>query len=268
MYVALCTGTLRSTTREILISIQTCAIPDALPFQSPLDIRRRITLVLTETYQNARLAELARAYDVLAVRPVDERTFALACKSLDCDLISPDLTQRFTFFFPHKLVAEAVKSGKRFEICYAQALQGDAQARRNLIQNATQLIRACRGRGVVISGAARAAVACRGPWDVVNLGTVWGLGQERGVEALGTEARSVLVTAGMKRTSYRGVVDVVYGGDKPAEVERKKENGKNPQLKRKAEDAGMDEAGTPLSKTQMKKRAKQAKIDAAKTEQK
>ncbi|TKA28118.1 hypothetical protein B0A50_04089 [Salinomyces thailandicus] len=266
-----------------LPAILTSAIPDPplppkdLP-RNRLEIKRRVTLVLTETYQNARLAELARAYDVLAVRPIDERSFQLACGSLDCDVISLDLTQRLPFFFKFKTLSEAVRSGKKLEICYSQALLGDSTARRNLISNATQLIRASRGRGLLISSEAKTALGCRGPWDVVNLAAVWGLGQERGVEAVSREARSVVVMARMKREGYRGVVDVVFGGEKPAGlVGEEKKNGEGKKgpgkvdvagngQKRKAdvlgEEGAADGAEKPVSKREAKRRARVAR-DAA-----
>ncbi|KAI7471711.1 ribonuclease P protein subunit p30 [Hortaea werneckii] len=253
-----------------------CAIPDPLPYKDlpkKLEIRRRITLTLTESYQNARLAELARAYDILAVRPVDERSFQLACGSLDCDIISLDLTQRLPFFFKFKTLSEAVRSGKRLEICYSQGVMGDSSARRNLISNVTQLIRASRGRGLLISSEAKAAVGCRGPWDAINLANVWGLGQERGFEAMSKEPRSIVVTAQLKRTSYRGVIDVVYGGEKPAPAEKQNEqkNGSakgqakagNAQ-KRKAEGMSSENhtgegAEKPVSKREAKRRAKEVR---------
>ena len=235
--------------------------------------------MLTESYQNARLAELSRNYDVLAVRPIDERTLQLACSSLDCDIISLDLTQRLPYWFKFKPLSEAIKSGKRFEISYAQGVMGDSGMRRSLISNATQLIRASRGRGLIISSEAKAAVACRGPWDAINLAAVWGLGQERGYEAMSKECRSVVVAAQLKRTSYRGVIDVVYGGEKPSPSEKEetgKGKGKQQPVngqKRKAaalkadEDyipavAGAENTSQPLSKRQTKRQAKAAKLKA------
>ncbi|KAK3666157.1 RNA-binding RNA processing protein rpp1 [Elasticomyces elasticus] len=241
-----------------------CAIPDPLPFKDlppKLEIRRRVTLTLTESYQNARLAELARAYDILAVRPIDERTLQLACGSLDCDIISLDLTQRLPFYFKFKMLSEAVKSGKRLELCYSQGVLGDSSARRNLISNATQLIRASRGRGLIISSEAKAAVGCRGPWDVINLATIWGLAQDRGFEAMSKEARSVVVSAQLKRTGYRGVIDVVYGGEKPApaeiQVQSSAVKGKQQVPKRRADDGEAVEK--PISKREAKRRKHEAR---------
>ena len=231
---------------------------------------------MTESHQNARLAELSRNYDILAVRPIDEKTLQLACGSLDCDIISLDMTQRLPFWFKFKPLSEAIKSGKRFEISYAAGVMGDSGMRRNLISNATQLIRASRGRGLVISSGAPSAVACRGPWDAINLAAVWGLGQERGYEAMTKECRSAVVAAQFKKTSYRGVTNVVYGGEKPSippSVKKDDTTAKEQQQvngqKRKLDvldngdgSAPQSEDARPVSKRQMKRQQKEARLKA------
>ena len=210
---------------------------------------------------------------------MDEKTLQLACGSLDCDIISLDLSQRFQFHFKFKTLSEAIKLGKKIEICYGQGLLGDSQGRRNLISNVTQLIRATRGRGLIISSEAKAAVACRGPWDVINLAAVWGLGQEKGYEAMTKEGRNAVVGAQLKRTSFRGVVNVVYGGEKPTpeakaaivqQGKAAKQNAANDKAangqKRKSDALGGDvndsSSSVPMSKTQQKKRAKKEKMEA------
>lgn len=150
-------------------------------------------------------------------------------------------------------------------MCYAPGvLASDSGARRNLISNATQLIRATRGRGLVISSEAKRAVGCRGPWDVVNLAAVWGLGPERGKEAVSKEARFVMVSAQLKRSSYRGVVDVIYGGKKP---EASKEDDKSKNDASNKRKAGVGDGDTskaaPLSKRELKRREKRARMEAS-----
>ena len=167
-------------------------------------------------------------------------------------------------------MAAAIHRGLKFEVCYGPGvLNSDGGAsRRNLISNATQLIRATRGRGIVLSSEAKRALACRGPADVVNLAVLWGLGQERGMEAIGKEARSVVVQAELKRRSFRGAIDVVYGGEIP---KRKPENpaakGAKEKSARKADVLEESEAGEkaeskPISKREQKRRAKKARLDA------
>lgn len=107
----------------------------------------------------------------------------------------------------------AINRGIRFEICYAQCVAGDGIGRRNFISNFMNLIRATKGRGLVISSEARGVLGCRGPADVGNLLGVWGLARERGVEAMGVNCRAVVVNESLNRTSFRGVVDVIDGGE-------------------------------------------------------
>jgi len=200
-----------------------------LPFKLPQNVRilRRTTVIVGDSAQNFRLAELQDKCDLLALRPTDEKTFAQCCQSLDCDIISLDLSTRHYYRFKHSTLSAAVQSGKKVELCYAPGLATtDPVARRNLIHNASELIRATRGgRGIIISSEAQTALGCRGPWDVINLAVIWGLGQERGHEAVSTEARKCVNAAKLKRTSYRGAIDVVYGGEKPEKpVQRKEES--------------------------------------------
>lgn len=167
-----------------------------------------------------------------------------------------------------KTLSLALQRGIKFEICYAAGVLSNdgGLARRNLISNATQLIRATRGRGIIISSEAKLALACRGPSDVVNLAAVWGLGQERGVEAVGLESRSVVLQAQMRRRSFKGVIDIIYGGEKPEKTLEKEPLGEKitSKGKRKAdvlEDGpGKSEvADKLLSKRQRKRQAKEAR---------
>lgn len=234
--------------------------------------------MLADPSQNHRLTTVASHYDILALRPTNERALLQACQSLECDLISLDLSTRIPYYFKMKTLSGALQRGIKFEICYAPGvLAADGGAsRRNLISNATQLIRATRGQGIIISSEAKRALACRGPWDIINLAAVWGLGQEKGIEAVGREARSVVVQAGMKRTSFRGVINVVYGGEKPEKLnsgsETRGKDKASSQNKRKADamvDAGAEDDVQiqPVSKRQQKRQAKQAKRARFDTEQ-
>ncbi|KAK2758660.1 hypothetical protein FQN54_003350 [Arachnomyces sp. PD_36] len=243
-----------------------------------LTILTRLTLTQTDPSQNHRLPTLSQSYSLLAIRPTNEKTFSLACTSLDCDIISLDLSTRLPFHFKFKTVAAAVSRGVRLEICYGPGVTGGGfEARRNLIGNAAALIRATRGgRGIIVSSEARRALGVRGPWDVVNLACLWGLKQERGREAVSEEARKVVALAELKRRSWRGIVDVVYGGEKKVpegkgEGAKQKAGGATPAAgkngntaKRKASgEIQVEEQEKPISKREMKRRAKKAKLEAS-----
>ncbi len=135
----------------------------------------------------------------------------------------------------------AVNRGVRFEVCYSQVLQGpapahvlgpkgakggssgqvgnagagvDARARAAFIGNVSSLIRATGGRGIVISSEARSVLGLRGPADVINLLHVWGLPTDRATEGLGVLPRGVVINEGLRRSGFRGVVDIVGVADR------------------------------------------------------
>lgn len=110
----------------------------------------------------------------------------------------------------------AVTRGVRFEICYTQALLArEPRARANFIANVTSLVRATRGRGILISSEAPSPLALRAPADVINLLGVWGLANDKAMEALRSVPRSIVVNEGIKRNGFRGVIDVLQVADAP-----------------------------------------------------
>jgi ribonuclease P/MRP protein subunit RPP1 len=235
-------------------------IPTTQPFALPSNtvLLRRCTLTISDPSQNHRLSQLSTYYDIIALRPTTEKAFLASCLTLaDHSLISLDLTQRFPFHFKPKPLMAAVNRGIRFEICYAQATLEDAAARRNFISNCMGIMRATKGRGLVVSSGAVGVLGVRAPADVVNLLAVWGLGRDRGVESLGVNARGVVVNESLKRSSFRGVIDVIDGGEKAVVPEKGKDTpvnsaGNKAKGKRKADETNGE--GTPqMSKRQAKK---------------
>jgi ribonuclease P/MRP protein subunit RPP1 len=243
-------------------------IPPTLPFKLPpaTTILRRCTLTISDPSLNHRLPALSQAYDILAIRPVTEKAFLAACTTLDNhSIISLDLTLRYAFHFRPKQFMTAIRRGIRFEICYAQAVQdGSAEKRRNFISNTLAIVRATRGRGLLVSSEARSVMGVRAPADVGNLLSVWGVERERAKEAMTVAPRSVVVNEGIKRRGYRGVIDVVEGGERAPSAadeegqskkvgEKGAVNGSGKKEKRKHE-GQEDEIGTPpMSKRQAKK---------------
>lgn len=124
--------------------------------------------------------------------------------------------------------------------------------------NFVGVVRASKGRGLVVSGEAGSVLGVRAPADVLNLLGVWGLGRERGVEGMGVNARGVVVNEGIKRSGFRGVIDVIEGGERVVEKKDEKMDntvkgvGKKGKGKRQAEAESVD--GTPqISKRQAKR---------------
>lgn len=285
------TGKLPSSPQSIPTSALT--VPESIQ-----KVLTRLNITISDATQNHRLSSFLPHYDLLALRPTNEKSLQLCCSSLECDLISLDFSQRLPFILKFKTVASALQRGIRFEICYSSGIANStgpsSDARRNLISGAAALIRATRGRGIILSSEAKNALSVRGPYDVMNLAQLWGLGQERGKEAICEEAAKVVRLAKIKRTSFRGVVDILDGGAQPLantmnlvngskgasqKPETTQPNGKAvfvstapKSVKRKASSSisvaptnlpavqdHVDEK--PISKREQKRRAKKAKFD-------
>ncbi|KAG0651431.1 putative ribonuclease P subunit 3 [Hyphodiscus hymeniophilus] len=235
-------------------------IPSEPPFSvsSTTTLLRRCTLKLADPTQNHRLPALSSVYDILALRPTTEKAYLAACQTLtEHSIISLDLTVRYPFHFKPKPLMTAVNAGIRIEICYTQGVLGDGNARRNFISNCMAIFRATKGRGLILSSEAKNVLGVRAPADVVNLMAVWGLGRERGEEGLGVNPRGVVVNEGIKRSSFRGVVDVVYGGERAVEVPKAKaktvQSGIGKKGKRERDDKDIADGTPTVSKRQQKK---------------
>ena len=95
---------------------------------SPLEVLKRhpplnLTQRPSERIIQFDLIFYTGGYDLLAVRPLSERVFELACKSMRIDIISLDLAHRVPFYLKMPLIKEAIARGVFFEITYAPCLR-------------------------------------------------------------------------------------------------------------------------------------------------
>ncbi|KAJ3090774.1 hypothetical protein HK102_002733 [Quaeritorhiza haematococci] len=131
----------------------------------------RLTVVVEEMSHNYGLTTnnaIVASYDLVAVQPTTEKMFQAACATFEIDIITLDLSMRLPFHLKHTTINQAIQRGIYFEISYGAALR-DTNARRNLIGNVASLIRATRGRNMIITSDAKKAMEVRGPHDVMNL---------------------------------------------------------------------------------------------------
>ncbi len=100
-------------------------------------------------------------------------------------------------------VRAALARGVVFELCYAPALR-EPTVRRQLFANALAVVRAAGGAGVILSSGALRAFELRGPYDVANLGTLFGLSLAAAKEAVASRALAVLQHAHSRRSPCVG----------------------------------------------------------------
>jgi len=170
----------------------------------------RLTVVVENASINSFLHQnnpIVQSYDILAVQPMNEKALQLCCGSIDCDIISLDFSGKLPFRVKHGPVSLAISKGAYFEITYSAAIQ-DLQARRNLIANVYSLVKTTKGKNLILSSAASNALEIRGPYDVINLSTIFGMNQADGKASISSNCRAVLLRAETRRNSIKGVISM------------------------------------------------------------
>lgn len=170
---------------------------------------RRITLELETAAQQALLQTglLNKHFDILAVKPLSEKMFQLACTSLEVDLIQLDMSQRASFLYKHTLVNAAIQRGVSFELTYSSMLRDDS-LRRHFMHHAANLIRVTHGKNVVLSSGALNAMEVRSPSDASNLLTLFGVGQSVARATVTENVRALLVKSFSRKKTFKQVIAV------------------------------------------------------------
>ncbi|KAI8808965.1 RNase P subunit p30-domain-containing protein [Cladochytrium replicatum] len=170
----------------------------------------RITVIMSDHTKNYGLtnpSQFFSSFDIIAVQPMNEKAFQLACSTLDIDIISLDFSVRLPFYMRAPQINAAVSRGVQFEICYSCAIR-DSESRRHLISNASSLIRLTKGKNVIVSSQAQAAMDVRGPYDVLNLCSFFGMNAAIARQAMTAACQSALSKAAARRSSYRSVMSI------------------------------------------------------------
>ncbi|KAI9217263.1 RNase P subunit p30-domain-containing protein [Blastocladiella britannica] len=165
----------------------------------------RLTVILEDASQVSSLSPgnpVLDQFDLFAVTPTSEKMWAAACQTIECDIISLDMTQRLPFPFRHTMINEAIRRGIVFEVVYSGAFK-DNTAKRNLISNASNLLRVTKGKHVIFSSGAKSALETRGPLDVVNLACLFGASQDAARHSITLSCRAALIHAETRRSTYR-----------------------------------------------------------------
>ncbi|XP_072177707.1 ribonuclease P protein subunit p30-like [Diadema setosum] len=169
---------------------------------------KRLTATLHDAAQTIALrSDSILTYDLLAVRPTNEKMFHKACTELEIDIISCDITTRLPFFFKHHSIKPAIERGVHFEICYSPAIR-DASLRKSIFHNALTLVAACKGKNIILSSDAGNVMDLRGPHDVANLGHLFGLTEDQAKAAVSSNCRAVLMHAVTRNTTIKSAISI------------------------------------------------------------
>ncbi|XP_069015945.1 ribonuclease P protein subunit p30 isoform X3 [Embiotoca jacksoni] len=176
----------------------------------PIRVLNRLTVVMSDSCHYRSSTPEYRRFDLLAVQPTSEKLFHAACMMYDIDIVCIPVTEKLSFPFKRAPINGAIDRGVVFEVSYSAAIR-DATRRRYTIANAVSLMETCKGKNVILSSAAEKVCVCfqslelRGPYDVTNLGLLFGLSDGDSKESVSSTCRSVLLHAEARRTA-NGIV--------------------------------------------------------------
>lgn len=174
-----------------------------------LDVLRRITIVIREDNM-ATLGgnnKILRNYDIIAVEPTNEKTLLQCVQSTEIDMISFDMSHRIMYPLRTSVSKQAVDKNVYFEISLRGCLK-DSNLRRNLISNARKILESTRGKNIVLTSGADARLLLRGPNDLMNLGTLFGMSTSFCKKSVSTHCRDVYFH-GKSRKTEKGILQVI-----------------------------------------------------------
>uniref|UniRef100_A0AAR2KZM6 Ribonuclease P protein subunit p30 n=1 Tax=Pygocentrus nattereri TaxID=42514 RepID=A0AAR2KZM6_PYGNA len=177
----------------------------------PIKVLNRLTVVVTDA-SHFRLANAYKDFDILAVFPKTEKLFHAACMTYDVDIICIAATEKQPFHCKRSPVNGAIERGVHFEISYTAAIR-DSTMKKYTIANAINLMTTCKGK---VSCAALFPLEMRGPYDIANLGLVFGLSEGDAKAAVSTNCRSV-VLHGETRATALGIIHTMKRPQPPSE---------------------------------------------------
>ncbi|XP_056153502.1 ribonuclease P protein subunit p30 [Lampris incognitus] len=222
----------------------------------PIKVLNRLTIVASEPSLFRPNAAEYRAYDLLALQPTSEKLFHAACMAFDVDIICITVTEKLPFYFKRAPINGAIDRGLVFEIVYAPAIR-DSTLRRYTITNSISLMDRSKGKNVIVSSAAEKPLELRGPYDIANLGLLFGLSEGDAKDAISSTCRSVLLHAETRKTAS----GVIYTVKTPTESSQQKGAPPTPQDEHESGCEGAKPPPCPEGKDQPEaKRAKMVSV--------
>ncbi|XP_058447661.1 ribonuclease P protein subunit p30 [Malaya genurostris] len=170
-----------------------------------LRLLNRLTIIYADnsvTLIMNRSANLRR-YHLLSVVPTTDDAFQHACQTVNCDIISYNndtvrgkMSRKYYFL--------AVSRNIMFEIKYGPAII-NSNHRKDIINRAHRYHSYGKSKNVIITSEARNRFHVRGPYDIANLGLIFGLSEEQSKNAILGAPRKILIAAEARRLGKAGL---------------------------------------------------------------
>ncbi|KAI6190953.1 hypothetical protein M3Y97_00174500 [Aphelenchoides bicaudatus] len=190
----------------------------------------RLTVTLTDSTSVHKLQHHSKRalYDIVAIRCPDEQMLAtMSRKGEFFDIITLDSRQaqngRIPWIYKQKLVQACISEGISFEVCYGEALQNNEIRRQFFVNGRALALISNRGRGIILSNGTDSLASLRGPLDVANICTLFGMRAGMGSKLISDNCCKLLLRSQARRT-IKGALHITSAQEAPAPASIKRED--------------------------------------------
>ena len=185
--------------------------PDLINWDK-IKILSRLTLEISEQkdiFQITKSNEILKKFDLLAIKPKNDKIFEnILMAEINCDIITIDLYEKFSFMSKKKLIQTSVDKGIFFEVEYGKFIT-DNESRSNFISNFILLNNILKGKNLILSSGAENLFMQRNPEDVITiLETIFDIKKEIAFKMI-TENPIKAVLKGKQRKLFKTTLDII-----------------------------------------------------------
>jgi len=154
-------------------------------------------------------ADVQQHFDMLSLQPATRDIFSYLLKldTVQHELIVLDPADADLFPFPSKLMRAAAERGIAFELIYSNALR-DSIERRNLLAFGRSLATTIfkHGQAIVLSSKATNPLQIRSPYDLMEIGQLFGFNEEISRKVIEKNSMDVLARSFSRKQTVQGTI--------------------------------------------------------------
>ena len=177
-----------------------------------IKVLSRLTLEVTEQkdiFVISKSNEIFKKFDIIAIKPKNDKILEnILMSEINCDIITIDLYEKFSYMSKKKLFQTSADKGMFFEIEYGKFIT-DNESRSNFISNFILLNNILKGKNLIISSGAENLFMQRNPEDVITiLETIFDIKKDQAFKMI-TENPIKAVLKGKQRKLFKTTLDIV-----------------------------------------------------------
>lgn len=177
----------------------------------------RLTVVISDSkdlYQFSNPNNALKSYDIIAVEPMNEKMFELACNDINADIVSLNFEEKINFVLKKTQILSAIERNVFFEIRYSEFIR-DTTKRSTFISNVMLLLDVTKGKNVILSSGSESFYYHRSPYDVMTMfETIFEIKKDTVLNMLTKNSEKVILKS-LQRKYFKTVMEIV---DNPKEI--------------------------------------------------